>query len=167
MKVQELVTLVPWTFIAQILNLFIQMYLIKKFLFKPVREILAKRQAAAQAQLTDAKQAKDEAIAMKTEYEQNMAEAKQKASEILTSAQKTAGRTSEEIISEAKQQAASIKAQAQKDIDQEKKKAVNEIKNEIGGLAMDIAGKVIEREVSAEDHKKLIDEFIENVGDAS
>ena len=45
--------------------------------------------------------------------------------------------------------------------------AVNDIKNEIGGIAMDIAGKVIEREISEEDHKKLIDEFIENVGEAS
>ena len=49
----------------------------------------------------------------------------------------------------------------------EKRKAVNEIKDEIGGMAMDIAGKVIEREISEEDHKKLIDEFIANVGEAS
>ncbi len=48
-----------------------------------------------------------------------------------------------------------------------RRKAVNDIKNEIGGIAMDIAGKVIEREISEEDHKKLIDEFIENVGEAS
>ena len=40
MRVQQLVTLVPWTFIAQILNLFIQVYLIKRFLFKPVQKIL-------------------------------------------------------------------------------------------------------------------------------
>ena len=36
---QELVTIIPWTFIAQILNLFIQMYLIKRFLFKPINEV--------------------------------------------------------------------------------------------------------------------------------
>ena len=48
-----------------------------------------------------------------------------------------------------------------------KRKAVNEIKEEIGGMAVEIAGKVIEREISEEDHAKLIDEFIENVGEAS
>ena len=42
MQVQELVGIVPWTFIAQICNLFIQMYLIKRFLFKPINEILEK-----------------------------------------------------------------------------------------------------------------------------
>ena len=47
MQVQELVGIIPWTFIAQICNLFIQMYLIKRFLFKPVHEILEKRRAAA------------------------------------------------------------------------------------------------------------------------
>ena len=166
-QVQDLVTLVPWTFVATISNLFIQIYLIKRFLFKPVNAMLEKRKAMADAQIQDAIKAKDEAQAMKAEYEQNMAEAKNKANEILTTAQKTASVQSEEMLREAAQQAAAIKAKAEKDIAQEKRKAVNEIKDEIGGMAMDIAGKVIEREISEEDHKKLIDEFIANVGEAS
>ena len=166
-QVQDLVTLVPWTFVATICNLFLQIYLIKRFLFKPVNEMLEKRRSMADAQIQDAIKAKDEAQAMKAEYEQNMADAKNKANEILTSAQKTASVQSEEILKEAVAQAAAIKAKAEKDIAQEKRKAVNEIKDEIGGMAMDIAGKVIEREISEEDHKKLIDEFIANVGEAS
>lgn len=161
---QALVTLIPWTFIAQILNLFIQVYLIKRFLFKPVNEMLAKRKALADAEISDATKAKEDAIAMKNEYEQNMQEARNKASEILTSAQKTATIQSEEIIKEATAQAAAMKAKAENDIAQEKRKAVNEIKDEIGGMAVEIAGKVIEREISEEDHTKLIDEFIANVG---
>ena len=58
MDVQELVGLVPWTFVAQICNLFIQMYLIKRFLFKPVNEMLEKRRALADAQIREAEQAK-------------------------------------------------------------------------------------------------------------
>lgn len=164
METQSLVTLVPWTFIAQILNLFIQVYLIKRFLFKPINEMLAKRKAMADAEISDATKAKEEAIAMKTEYEQNMQDARTKASEILSSAQKTAAIQSEEILKEANAQAAALKEKAEKDIAQEKRKAVNEIKDEIGGMAVEIAGKVIEREISEEDHTKLIDEFIANVG---
>ena len=82
MDVQELVGLVPWTFVAQICNLFIQMYLIKRFLFKPVNEMLEKRRALADAQIREAEQAKADADAIKTEYEQNMKEAKEKANEI-------------------------------------------------------------------------------------
>ena len=69
MQVQELVGIVPWTFIAQICNLFLQMYLIKRFLFKPVNEMLQKRRAMADAEIQDATKAKEEALAMKTEYE--------------------------------------------------------------------------------------------------
>ena len=134
MQVQELVGIVPWNFIATICNLFIQVYLIKRFLFKPVNEMLEKRRAKADAEIQDAVKAKEEAEVMKAEYEKNMQEAKEK---------------------------------AEKDIAQEKRKAVNEIKEEIGGMAVEIAGKVIEREINEEDHTKLIDEFIENVGEAS
>lgn len=164
---QSLVTLVPWTFIAQICNLFIQVYLIKRFLFKPINEILEKRRQMADAQIQDAQKAKEEAAAIKSEYEQNMLEARNQASEIITTAQKNAAYQSEEILKEANQQAVAIKEKAQNDIAQEKRKVVNEIKNEIGGMAVEIAGKVIEREISEEDHAKLIDEFISNVGEAS
>ena len=167
MDVQELVGLVPWTFVAQICNLFIQMYLIKRFLFKPVNDMLEKRRALADAQIREAEQAKADADAIKTEYEQNMKEAKEKANEILTTAQKTAALQSEEMLKEATAQAAALKSKAERDIAQEKRKAVNEIKDEIGGMAVEIAGKVIEREISEEDHTKLIDEFIANVGEAS
>ena len=167
MQVQELVGIIPWTFIAQICNLFIQMYLIKRFLFKPVNEMLEKRRALADAQIREAEQAKADADAIKTEYEQNMKEAKEKANEILTTAQKTAALQSEEMLKEAASQAAALKSKAESDIAQEKRKAVNEIKDEIGGMAVEIAGKVIEREISEEDHTKLIDEFIANVGEAS
>ena len=167
MQVQDLVTIVPWTFIAQILNLFLQAYLIKKFLFKPIREILEKRRQMADAQLSDAAKAKEEALTMKAEYEENMAQARTKANDILANASRTASAQSEEILQEANRQAKAMKVKAENDIAQERKKAVNEIKDEIGSLAMDIAGKVIEREISEEDHRKLIDEYIENVGEAS
>jgi F-type H+-transporting ATPase subunit b len=143
------------------------MYLIKRFLFKPINEMLAKRKEAADAEIRDAEKAKTEAEAIKAEYEQNMLEAKERANEILSNAQKTAALQSEEVVREANRQAAAIKAKAESDIAQEKRKAVNEIKDEIGGMAVEIAGKVIEREISEADHAKLIDEFIANVGDAS
>lgn len=141
MDVQELVGLVPWTFVAQICNLFIQVYLIKRFLFKPVNEMLEKRKALADAQIREAEKAKADADAIKTEYEQNMKEAKEKANEILTTAQRTAALQSEEVLKEAASQAAALKSKAESDIAQEKRKAVNEIKDEIGGMAVEIGRK--------------------------
>lgn len=164
---QDLVTLVPWTFVAQICNLFIQVFLIKKFLLKPVNEILQKRREKADAEIREAEAAKNEAYAIKAEYEKNIEGARSQAGEILSDAKKTAEARSEKILQEAEQEASQIRAKAANDIAQEKKKAINDAKDEIGGIAMEIAGKVIEREISEDDHKKLIDEFIQNVGEAS
>lgn len=122
MQVQELVGIVPWTFIAQICNLFIQMYLIKRFLFKPINEMLEKRRAAADAEITDAEAAKKEANAIKEEYEQNMQEAKAKANEILESARKTATLQSEKIVKEASEQAAALKTRQKKRLPRRKRK---------------------------------------------
>ena len=109
----------------------------------------------------------EEAQAMKAEYEKNMQEARDKANDIVKTAQKTAAVQSEEMLKEASSQVTAMKEKAEKDIAQERRKAVNEIKGEIGGMAVEIAGKVIEREINEEDHTKLINDFIENVGEAS
>ncbi len=96
-----------------------------------------------------------------------MQDARNRASEIISTAQKAATKQSEDMIKEASEQVIQMKAKAESDIEMEKRRAVNEIKDEIGGMAMEIAGKVIEREVNATDHAKLIDEFIERVGEAT
>ena len=167
MQTQQLVTLVPWTLIAQLLNLFLQVYLIKRFLFKPINNILQKRKEMADAEIKDAEQAKTEALAMKDSYEKDMAGAREKAGEILTTAERTAGIRSQDIIREANRQAAAIREKAEKEIEAEKIKAARELKDDIGGIAVDLAGKVIERELNERDHEKLIDDFIRNVGEAS
>ena len=164
---QELVSIVPWTFIAQILNLFIQMYLIKRFLFKPINEVLEKRRAQADLEIREAREAKEEADGLKVQYEEGLANARTEAAQIVQSAQKEAQLKADETVRQAQQQAAGIRRKAEADIAQEKKKAINEVKNEIGGIAMDIAGKVVEKEINEADHKNLIDEFIRNVGEAS
>ena len=166
MQTQDLVTLVPWTFIAQICNLFIQVFLIKKFLIKPVKEVIEKRKQLATKELDEARVSNEEAAKLKAEYEQNLADAKNEANEIIASANRTAVSKSEEIISNANKEAAAIRNKAEADIELERKAAVNGVKNEIGSMAVDIANKIIEREVNEEDHKKLIDEFIENVGES-
>ena len=164
---QALITLDGWTFLAQICNLMIQLIIFKKFLLKPIRQVIADRKAKADSEIADAQKLRTEAEAMKAEYEQNLQNARTEANQIVAAAQKTATARSEEIVGEARAQAAALKQKAEADIAQERKKAVNEVKDEIGGIAMEIASKVVEREISEKDHKDLIDEFIKNVGEAS
>ncbi|MCI7808427.1 F0F1 ATP synthase subunit B [bacterium] len=162
---QSLVTVNPVTLIAQICNLFIQLLLVKIFFLDKIKAILDQRREAADRQIADAEAAKAEAAAIKETYEQNMREAKAKADDLLLSAQKTATLRSEEIISQAQAAAAQMKSKASSDIEMEKKKAINDAKDEISGLAMAIAGKVVERELNAADQAQLIDRFLDELGD--
>ena len=162
---QSLVTVNPVTLIAQICNLFIQLLVVKIFFLDKIKAILDQRREAADKQITDAEAAKAEAMAIKETYEKNMAESKAKADDLLMNAQRTANSRSEEIISQAQLAAAQIKSKASADIEMEKKKAINDAKNEISGLAMAIAGKVVERELNSADQSDLIDRFIDELGE--
>jgi len=163
---QSLVAVEPATLIVTICNLFLQMFIVKKFLLNKVLEVLDKRREAADAQIMQAQAAKDEAMAIKQTYEENMKQAKAEANEILAHAQKTAAARSEEIIGQAQSQAAHIKEKAADDIAQEKKKALNDAKDEISEVAMSIAEKVVERQLNREDQETLIHQFIDNLGGA-
>ena len=162
---QSLVTVNPVTLIAQICNLFIQLLVVKIFFLDKIKAILDQRREAADKQITDAEAAKAEAMAIKATYEKNMEQSKAKADDILMTAQRSANARSEEIISQAQAAAAQIKSKASADIEMEKKKAINDAKNEISGLAMAIAGKVVGRELNEADQAALVDNFIDELGD--
>ena len=166
MGFQQLVAVMPWTIILQILNLLLQIWLFKKFLLKPVQNILAKRQQEVNADLDVAKEAKEKALQSKEEYARSLEGAKEEAAAIVRSAAQTAQTRSEQIILEAKQEASAIRAKASEDIARERKNAVNEIKNDISGIAVSIATKVVEKEITEEDHTRLIEEFIDQMGEA-
>ena len=161
---QALVAVNPVTLIAQICNLFIQLFFVKKFFLDKVKAILDARREAADQEITDAQAAKAEAMEIKATYEKNMQEAKAQANEIVDRAQKTATARGEEILRQASEEAAQLKQKAAAEVAMEKKKALNDAKDEISGIAMAIAEKVVERQLDNTDHDNLINQFIENLG---
>ena len=163
---QSLVAVNPLTLIAQICNLFLQLFVVKKFFLNKVLAILEARREAADKEIVDAQNARSEAMTIKATYEENLRQAKAEAASLLTQAQKTASSRSEEIIGQAQAQAAQLKEKAAAEIAQEKKKAINDAKDEISGISMAIAEKVVERQLNAADQQKLIDQFINDLGDA-
>lgn len=162
---QSLVSVNPITLIAAICNLFIQLFVFKKFFWKKIMAVIDARREAVDNEITEAEKAKAEALVIKKTYEENMRQANAEADALLSKAQKAAAARSEEIIGQAHQHAAQIRAKASSDIAQEKKKALNEAKDEISVIALAIAGKVVGRELGAEDQAKLVDSFIEELGE--
>ena len=167
MQVLDFISIVPWTMIIQWANLCIICLLLKKFLFQPVRAVLEKRQAEITATYEIAETAKTSAQAMQAEYETRLENAKAEATDIVKTATTRATVRSEEMVNEAKAEVAALKAKADKEITAERQKAAGELKQDIAGMALGIAGKVIEKEIDANVHKSLIDSFIDHVGDAS
>ena len=157
----------PWTALFTFCNMMITFAVLKKFLFKPVKKMIDDRQAEIDTMYADADAAKQKAAELEQEYQQHLQSIRDERDTLLREATARAQKREEEIVGEARAEAASIRAAAEADIAQERKKAVNDLKNEIGGMAVEIAGKVVEREINESDHQALIDEFIRNVGDAS
>ena len=162
---QSLVAVEPLTLIATICNLFVQMFIVKKFFLDKILAVLDQRREAADKQISDAQAAREEALDIKKTYEQNMLESKAEAEKILQSAQQTAEKRGEQIISDAQKTAVAMKQRAEAEIAQEKKRVLNETKDEISEIAMAIAGKVVGRELNPSDHAQMVDSFIDKLGD--
>ena len=165
MEHQSLITVVPWTFLAQIANLLVQAYLFKRFLFKPVKKIIEQRRQEIDGLYETAEAAEADAREKQSACDAALAAVQEKADEKLAQAEKTARERGEKIVSDAQAEASALRAKAQDDIALEKKKAVNELKNTLGALAVDIAEKVTEKEIRQEEHEKLIDGFIDRLGE--
>ncbi|HJD20506.1 MAG TPA: F0F1 ATP synthase subunit B [Candidatus Gemmiger faecigallinarum] len=157
----------PWTALFTFCNMMITFLVLRHFLFKPVKKMIDDRQNEIDAMYAEADAARRQAAELEQQYQTRLEDVKQESDALLRQAAARAHAREAEIVAEAKQQARALRESAEAQIAQEKKKAVNELKGEIGGIAMDIASRVVEREVREQDHQALIDEFIAHVGDAS
>lgn len=164
-KYLAFVTIDKWTLIFTWANLLILFLLMKKFFFKPIKNILKQREDEVNSLYEKANFSNTEAEKLKNEYEKRLAEAKSEANEIVGSAVKNAKVRSDEIIGDAKKEAQGIMEKAEREIELEKNSCVNEIKTEISYLAVDIAKKVIEKDLKEKDHEKLIDDIISKMGE--
>lgn len=153
------------TILFTLINLAILVFGLKHFLFKPVNDILAKRQEAVDKSLTEAEQAKSDAEAAQAEYAEKLAAAKEESAEMLRRATRRAQERSDEIVAAAKAEAAAVMQQNEAELEREKRRAASELRSEVSGLAVMVAEKVVEREINPADHARLIDEFIDSVGD--
>ena len=153
-----------WTALFILLNTITMFLVLKHFLFKPVLKMIKDRQDEIDNMYNEADKAKESANALQAEYQQKLAVAADTSERIVKEAMARGQSREEEIIRQANAEAAAIMDKAAADIAQEKKKAINDAKDEISGMAMAIAEKVVGRELNAEDQDKLFDEFVNELG---
>ena len=136
-------------------------------LFKPTRELLRKRQERIEADLESARSDKDDAEALKNEYEAKMANAQKDADAVLAEARQKAVKNEEMIISQAKDEAAGIIRQAHNEAELEKRKVADEVKTQIIDVASVLAGKVVAAGIDTKIQDSLIEETLKEVGEST
>ena len=135
-----------------------------KFAFKPIARALEQREADIQNALDSAKSAKEEMATLKAQNEKIMAEAREEKAKILQEAKEIKNQTINEAKEKAKEEASKIITTTKNKIENQKKAAIAEIKTQVGGMAIEIAEKLVRQQLKGQaDHeayvKKLVDEF--------
>ena len=153
-----------WTALFVLLNTLTVILVGTKFLFKPVMKMIESRQKEIDDLYQDAGEAKEQAQAMQKEYQQKLSDAHAASEQIVRDAVSRGQAREEEIIRQANADASALLDKAVADIALEKKKAINDAKDEIAGIALEIAGKVVGRQLSDADQTKLVDQFIDELG---
>lgn len=161
---QSFVGLDIWTMIFAWGNLIILFLFLKKILFGPLQKVIDQRQKQIKDMYDEAQSDKDTAASMRAEYEEKLAAASAKGEEIIRTATTRAHKQEEQIIREANETAAKALRRADEQIEMEKKKALNQIKDEVSTMAVDIASAVIEKNLTAEDNREIVDRFIGQLG---
>ncbi|MBQ2987682.1 MAG: F0F1 ATP synthase subunit B [Clostridia bacterium] len=155
-----------WTMIFAWCNLLILYFVLRKLLFKPVKNMIDSRQKEIDDMYSDAEKLRADSEVMKADYEEKLSHAQEESEEILKHAVRRAQLREEEILREANDKASRVMKRAEEQVEMEKKRAINEVKNEVSDMAIGIASAVIERDISREEHEALIDEFIRTMGDS-
>ena len=165
MQTLDVISVNLWQILISLANLFLLFLILKRFLFKPVKNVLAKRQSELDESYAAASEAEAEANRHRESYEGKLAEANARADAIIEDATATAKTRGEKIVAEAKERAEGILRTAETEAELERKKAEAGIKREIVEVSGALAEKMLEREINTEDHRVLIDSFIEKIGD--
>ena len=155
-----------WTMIFAWCNLLVLYFVLRKLLFKPVKNMIDSRQQEIDGMYSDAEKSREDASAMKADYEEKISRAQEESEEILKNAVRRAQLREEEILREANDKAARVMKRAEEQVEMEKKRAINEVKNEVSDMAIGIASAVIERDIDRKEHEALIDEFIRTMDES-
>ena len=165
MQTQEIINVNIWLILISLCNLVILFLILKKFLYKPVKRILAARQAEYDAKFAEADGKLAEANEVKAALDEKFARADDEADRIIKDAKDNAERRGQAIVTEAKDKADLIVRNAESEAELRRKKAEESIKDDIADVSVEIASKIIGREVNESDHRRFVDDFINKMGD--
>lgn len=156
----------PSTYIFSIINIIVLFILLKLILFKPVSNMMNARTEKIKKNITDAENNKAETERIKNEHQQQLDKLKEETASIINNAHQKAQAEAEELLKKAKHEAELLLVKAREQGEVEVQKALENVKNQVASLALQAASKVIQKNMDNEANRKLVEEFIDEVGAA-
>ncbi|WP_336787423.1 F0F1 ATP synthase subunit B [Paenibacillus sp. MMO-177] len=150
--------------VIQLVAFLILLYLLKRYAFGPLLSVMEQRRQYVAEQIANAETSKKEAEQQLEQQKQALQEARKEAYDIIEQAKATSTKQAEEIIQVAKSESTRLKDDAVKDIESEKNKAVAALREEVGGISVKIASKIIEKQVDEKSQEQLVNQYLKEVG---
>lgn len=154
-----------WTALFVLMNTLTIFFVARKYLFDPVMEIIRQRQQEIDGLYDAADSAKTQAESLSKAYREKLSLAQADSDRLVQEAVARGQRREEEIVTNARREATAILDKAASEIAREKEKAIRGAREEISGLALAMAGKVVGGALTAGDQTALVDRFIRELGD--
>ncbi len=156
----------PKEIIIDIINIIVLFLFLKKFLFKPVTEMMDKRASLITSNIQDSEDKKTEAYQLKADFEEELKHAGEQASVIIKEARERAELEYNRKLQEARDEAGRVRDEAEKIIELDRKKSMDSAQAEIAGLALLAAAKVIGKNVDDDTNKQYLGDLLKEVGAA-
>jgi len=154
----------PTSTVFTILAFIALLLLLNKYAFGPLFAVMEKRRQLIQEQMNTAASTRQEAEASMAKQKAALEEARKEAYAIIEQARATSSMQADEIVQSAKDESARLKNEALKDIESEKNKAISALRAEVGGISVQIASKIIEKQVDEKSQEALVDKYLKEVG---
>ena len=152
------------TLLIQVINFLILIFLLSRFLFKPLAKFLADRSAGIEKSLAEAKAAHEAATRAQVEYQAQLRETQREIASIREQGQREVAAERDRLLRASREEAERLTAQAKAEIELESKRASATLRAEAAEIAVAVAERLLGRSLGGDDQKRLADEYVREVG---
>ncbi len=149
----------------QLLAFIVLLFLLRKYAWGPLMGIMKKREEHISNEINEAEKSRKEAQSYLDEQTAALKEARKEAQALIEAAKKQGEQQGEDILRAAREEANRMKESALSEIDREKEQAVQTLRNEVATLSVQIASKVITKELDEQAQQKLVNDYLKEVGE--
>lgn len=153
------------TVIWAIINFLVILAILYKFAYNPVMKFLDNRSEEIANNIAEAERNRSESEALLKEYQEKIAQASNEAQEIIARANKVTEEERNRILAQTRDEAAALLERARQEIQRERDEALFAVRQEVSTLAVMAAEKILSRNLSTEDNQRIVDDFLNEVGE--